>query len=110
MVCRRSSLIPIPCTMGSPRAFLSDIPIPAKKAAAMPSADGYFEPDASRAKTWKTVHEQSLHFAWEVFNVTNSARFDTSAVSSLGGLNIQVTSGAGFGIYSSTLVQSRKQQ
>ncbi|MCL6464355.1 MAG: carboxypeptidase-like regulatory domain-containing protein [Acidobacterium ailaaui] len=72
--------------------------------------DGYFEPDASLAKTWKTVHEQSLHFAWEVFNVTNSARFDTSAVSSLGGLNIQVTSGAGFGIYSSTLVQSRKQQ
>lgn len=72
--------------------------------------DGYFEQDASLAKTWKTFREQSLHFAWEVFNVSNSARFDTSAVSSLGGLNIQVTSGAGFGIYSSSLVQSRKQQ
>jgi hypothetical protein len=72
--------------------------------------DGYFEQDGSLAKTWKTFREQSLHFAWEVFNVSNSARFDTSAVSSLGGLNIQVTSGAGFGIYSSALVQSRKQQ
>ena len=72
--------------------------------------DGYFEPDASLAKTWKTFHEQTLKFAWEVFNVSNSARFDTSPISSRGGLNIQVTSGAGFGIYSSTLVQSRKQQ
>jgi hypothetical protein len=62
------------------------------------------------SKVWKTYREQSLRFAREVFNVTNSVRFDTSAVSSLGGLNTQVTSGAGFGIYSSQLVQSRKRQ
>ncbi|HYK34872.1 TonB-dependent receptor [Alloacidobacterium sp.] len=72
--------------------------------------DGYFEQDTGVSKSWKTFREQSLHFSWEVFNVSNSARFDTSAISSLGGLNTQVTSGAGFGIYSSQLVQSRKQQ
>jgi hypothetical protein len=72
--------------------------------------DGYFEPDASLAKVWKTWENQGLRFAWEVFNITNSARFDTSPISSNGGLNYAVTSGAGFGIYSSQLVQSREQQ
>jgi hypothetical protein len=72
--------------------------------------DGYFEQDASLAKTWNTFRNQTLRFAWEVFNVSNSSRFDTSAISSNGGLNTQVTSGAGFGIYSSSLVQTRKQQ
>lgn len=72
--------------------------------------DGYFEQDASISKTWKTFHEQSLHLAWEVFNVSNSARFDTSSVTQYGGLNTQVTSGEGFGIYSNMLVQPRKQQ
>ncbi|MGB7171265.1 MAG: carboxypeptidase-like regulatory domain-containing protein [Acidobacteriaceae bacterium] len=72
--------------------------------------DGYFEPDASLAKAWKTHESQALRFAWEVFNITNSARFDTSPISINGGLNEAVTSGAGFGIYSSHLVQSRKQQ
>lgn len=72
--------------------------------------DGYFEPDASLAKVWKTHEEQGFRFAWEVFNITNSARFDTNPVSSNGGLNEAVTSGAGFGIYSSQLVQSREQQ
>lgn len=72
--------------------------------------DGYFEQDASLAKILRTYKEQTLRFAWEVFNVTNSSRFDTSAISSFGGLNTTITSGAGFGIYSSELVQSRKQQ
>lgn len=72
--------------------------------------DGYFEQDASLYKVWRTYRAQTLRFGWEVFNVTNSSRFDTSAISSVGGLNTQVTSGAGFGIYSSSLVQTRKQQ
>jgi hypothetical protein len=72
--------------------------------------DGYFEQDASLAKTWNTFHNQTLRFAWEVFNVSNTSRFDTSPISGNGGLNTQVTSGAGFGIYSSSLVQTRKQQ
>jgi Carboxypeptidase regulatory-like domain/TonB dependent receptor len=72
--------------------------------------DGYFEPDASLARIWKTYENQALRFSWEVFNISNSARFDTSPVSIYGGLNEAVTSGAGFGIYSSQLVQSRRQQ
>lgn len=72
--------------------------------------DGYFEQDASLAKVWRTYKDQTIRFAWEVFNVTNSSRFDTNAISALGGLNNTVTSGPAFGIYSSELVQSRKQQ
>jgi hypothetical protein len=72
--------------------------------------DGYFEQDSSLAKIWHTYRDQTLRFAWEVFNVTNTARFDTNTISSLGGLNNVVTSGPAFGIYSSELVQSRKQQ
>ncbi|HTV16335.1 MAG TPA: carboxypeptidase-like regulatory domain-containing protein [Acidobacteriaceae bacterium] len=72
--------------------------------------DGYLEPDASLAKAWKIHDASAFRFAWEVFNITNSARFDTSPISSNGGLNTAVTSGSAFGIYNSQLVQSRKQQ
>jgi hypothetical protein len=74
--------------------------------------DGYFEPDGSLSKSWKTFHEQTLRFGWEVFNVTNSSRFDTNPLifPGFGSLNETVGSGAGFGIYSSPLVQSRRQQ
>jgi hypothetical protein len=72
--------------------------------------DGYFEPDGSLSKSWKTHEQQTLRFSWEVFNLTNSSRFDTNPISSFGGLNDSVTSGPSFGVYSSQLVQSRKQQ
>ena len=72
--------------------------------------DGYFEQDAGLSKIWKVYRNQTLRFDWEVFNVTNSSRFDTSPISKYGGLNASVTSGAGFGTYSSSLVQTRKQQ
>jgi hypothetical protein len=72
--------------------------------------DGYFEQDGSLAKILKTHEWQALRFSWEVFNVSNSARFDTSPISALGGLNHTVTSGEWFGVYSHQLVQWRKQQ
>jgi len=72
--------------------------------------DGYFEQDGSLAKVLKTREGQTLRFSWEVFNVSNTARFDTSVISALGGLNNTITSGQGFGVYSHQLVQSRKQQ
>ena len=59
---------------------------------------------------WKIRETNSLKFSWEVFNVTNSVRFDTSPISSLGGLNNVIGTGLGFGVYSSQLVQARKQQ
>jgi Carboxypeptidase regulatory-like domain len=72
--------------------------------------DGYFEQDAGLSKTWQVYRKQTLRFAWEVFNATNSSRFDTNWLSGFGGLNNFVTTGQGFGIYSSELVQTRKQQ
>ncbi len=72
--------------------------------------DGYFEPDASLSKSWRTTRDQRVRFSWEVFNFTNSTRFDDNPNSSLGAFNNFVTSGPGFGVYSSQLVQSRKQQ
>jgi hypothetical protein len=44
--------------------------------------DGYFDIDSSLRKTWTIYHEHSLGFAWDVFNVTNSARFDTNTIDS----------------------------
>ena len=72
--------------------------------------DGYFEQDGGLSKVWKIHETNSLKFSWEVFNVSNSVRFDTSPISSLGGLNNVIGTGLGFGVYSSQLVQSRKQQ
>jgi hypothetical protein len=40
--------------------------------------DGYFDIDSSLRKTWTLYHENTLSFAWDVFNATNSVRFDTN--------------------------------
>ena len=64
--------------------------------------DGYFGADASLFKPFKVTEHQSLQFAWEVFNISNSVRF--------GGLaSTNMTSGS-FGKYSSTLTTARRQQ
>ncbi len=44
--------------------------------------DGYFDIDSSLRKTWTLYREHSLSFAWDVFNTTNSARFDTNTLDS----------------------------
>ena len=46
--------------------------------------DGYFDIDSGLSKTFKITESQGVKFAWEVFNVTNSARFDTNPNFSLG--------------------------
>ena len=38
--------------------------------------DGVFDIDSSLAKSWNLAERARLKFAWEVFNVTNSVRFD----------------------------------
>ena len=40
--------------------------------------DGYFDLDSGLAKMFKITESQGVKFAWEVFNVTNSARFDVN--------------------------------
>ena len=42
---------------------------------------GYFGVDMSLAKLWKIAESQSLRFSWDVFNVTNSVRFDVGSLS-----------------------------
>ena len=45
--------------------------------------DGYFGLDARLAKTWKLSERTGMQFAWDVYNVTNSVRFDVNPLNSL---------------------------
>ena len=72
--------------------------------------DGFFDIDSGLTKSWNITERQDLKFAWEVFNVTNSVRFDTSTASSTGqGLTNTATSNT-LGAYASTLTLPRIQQ
>ena len=72
--------------------------------------DGFYDMDSGLTKSWNITERQTLKFAWEVFNVTNSVRFDTSTASSTGqGLNNVATSNT-LGSYASTLTFPRVQQ
>jgi len=42
--------------------------------------DGYLDLDSGLSKTWGLGEFGNLKFAWEVYNVTNTMRFDTSPV------------------------------
>ena len=68
--------------------------------------DGYFGIDSGLSKAWKIYREQTLKFTWEVFNVTNSVRFDVNPLTSL---QNQTSSGE-FGVYGAVLTQPRNQQ
>jgi hypothetical protein len=68
--------------------------------------NGYFGIDARLAKNWKLSERTGLQFAWDVFNVTNSVRFDVNPLTSLQNLT---TSGS-FGVYGATLTTPRVQQ
>ncbi len=67
---------------------------------------GYFGIDTGLDKDWKIREGQTLSFAWEAFNVTNSVRFDAAASSN----NFDLTTVTNFGVYSSTLTQPRVMQ
>jgi hypothetical protein len=63
--------------------------------------DGYFGADASLTKPFKITESQLVRFTWEVFNVSNSVRFNTVSGSLVSGT---------FGNYSTTLTTSRRMQ
>ncbi len=68
--------------------------------------DGLFNIDMSLAKQWRMPYADGhrLQFRWEVFNVTNSVRFDVNSLSmNLGDVGT-------FGKYSQTLTQPRVMQ
>ena len=66
---------------------------------------GYFELDNGLWKTWNITEKKLLKFSWEVFNVTNSVRFD--AAQSANQFNL---TGGNFGTYSNTLSKPRVMQ
>jgi hypothetical protein len=69
---------------------------------------GYFGIDTGLSKMWPVTESQNLKFSWEVFNVTNSVRFDVAALPQTTG-QLDQPSGV-FGSYSSTLTKPRVMQ
>ena len=66
--------------------------------------DGYFSIDSGLDKVFNTFEGRQLKFSWEVFNVTNSVRFDPASISN------NPYGGESFGRYSALLTQSRRMQ
>jgi hypothetical protein len=68
--------------------------------------DGFFNVDAGLAKRWRMPwsEKQGLQFRWEVFNVTNSTRFDVQSIAPE--LDISST----FGNYTALLTNPRVMQ
>ncbi len=66
--------------------------------------DGYFDVDAGLHKVIKLGDRYSFALAGEVFNVSNSTRFDVHS------LDTGSTDGAQLGVYSSTLTSARRMQ
>jgi hypothetical protein len=67
--------------------------------------DGYFDIDSSLTKSWQVNDWAKLKFAAEVYNISNSARFDVSPVN----LNMALTNGT-LGVYGATLSTYRRMQ
>jgi hypothetical protein len=68
---------------------------------------GFFGTDMRLAKSWQIHESMGLKFGWEVFNVTNSVRFDVNPNTSL---DNGIADGPAFGLYRRTLTAPRVQQ
>ncbi len=66
---------------------------------------GTFNIDTGLSKSWQIIESQTLKFTWEVFNLTNSPRFDVGTMSVNG--NTSLSSVSSFGNFSSTLSNPR---
>jgi hypothetical protein len=65
---------------------------------------GIFGLDTGLAKSWKLAETQALKFSWEVFNATNSVRFDAASA------NLSKANSSSFGNFIQTLSQRRVMQ
>ena len=75
--------------------------------------DGYFSIDMGLSKRWTMPwsEQHSLQFRWEVFNVTNTARFDPFFASgSLNNADPAINPLSSFGRYNGQLTQPRVMQ
>jgi hypothetical protein len=59
--------------------------------------DGFFTIDTALRKTWSITEQQKLAFSWEVFNLTNTPKFDTGNLTAFPDIS------SSFGKYNSTL-------
>lgn len=66
--------------------------------------DGYFGIDAGLSKVFDITEKVRLRFRWDVFNVTNSVRFDVKSIGD------RLDSPGTFGVYTQTLTQPRIMQ
>ena len=66
---------------------------------------GTFDIDAGLSKMWRITENQNLKLIWEVFNVTNTPRFDVATMSLAG--NTSLSSVTSFGNFTSTLSNAR---
>jgi hypothetical protein len=66
---------------------------------------GTFDIDTALSKAWHTTESQTLKFTWEVFNVTNTPRFDVGTMSLAG--NNSLSDVSAFGNFTSTLSNTR---
>jgi hypothetical protein len=66
--------------------------------------NGYYSWDTGLDKTFKITERTNLQFRWEVFNVTNSVRYDPHAVSA------SVDFPDSFGVANGTLTDKRVMQ
>ncbi len=67
--------------------------------------DGYFSIDTGVSKTFPITEKHQLKFAWEIFNTTNSVRFDPASVS-----NNPYGNPGSYGRYTALLNQGRRMQ
>jgi hypothetical protein len=67
---------------------------------------GYFGVDLGLGKTWGFKDSQTIEFRWEVFNATNSVRFDAAGSA----INESLSDSGSFGKYQSTLTTARRMQ
>jgi Carboxypeptidase regulatory-like domain len=66
---------------------------------------GFFGIDTAISKSWQIRESQALKFSWDIYNVTNSVRFDVAPLPQTDGQLEQPASI--FGTYSSTLTKPR---
>ena len=69
---------------------------------------GFFDIDGGLNKVWPFGEDKQVRFAWEVFNVTNSVRFDVA--NAVSGGNEDLVDITGFGKFQRTLSTPRVMQ
>jgi hypothetical protein len=71
---------------------------------------GYFGIDSGIDKSWNITESQTLKFNWEVFNVTNSVRFDDASLPTSSNGRLDSAGTPVFGVFASTLTTPRIMQ